>query len=152
LPLGALAGFGGALRVARDGSEEWTPAVWFGVALGVALGPVIYVSGVGRPRFDLINALIVAIVTAMSGTVVGMLAATGEGLWVRARKGKSRFATTVLGFIFAFVPAALLFVLLSMLFGRQFTGFQVASSILIGVPILCGSVTWAKGEGRRKVR
>ena len=146
LPLGALAGFAGALRIAREESEDWSAMVWIGVALGAGLGAAIYHFVVGQVRFDLMNVLIAAVATAMFGTVGGMLAATGEGLWRRASTGRSQFNTTVLGLLFAFVTASLLLVLVTMLFSRQLTVLQLAWSILIGVPILCGTLMWLRAD------
>jgi len=150
LPLGALAGFAGALHIAREECEDWSPMVWIGVALGAGMGVAIYDFVVGQVRFDLINVLIAAIATAMFGTVGGMLAATGEGLWRRASSGRSQFHTTVLGLLFAFVTASSLLVLAIMLFSRQLTVLQLAWSILIGVPILCGTLMWLRVAGNQK--
>jgi hypothetical protein len=108
LPPGALAGFAATLRIAREGNEDWSMIVWTGVALGVAVGPASCSfgvaqapSGVAQAPFDLMNMLIAAVVTAMFGTVGGMLAATGDGLWRRVSTGRSQFNTTVLGRLFA---------------------------------------------------
>jgi hypothetical protein len=157
LPLGALAGFAAALHIAREATEDWSMIVWIGVALGVALGPASYSFkvaqapfGVAQAPFDLMNVVVAALVTAMSGTVGGMLAATVEGLWRRASTGRSQFVSTVLGLLFAFVPVSLLLVVVTMLFSSHLTVLQFAWSILIGVPILCGTLTWLKGEEKQK--
>jgi hypothetical protein len=150
VPLGALAGLVCARQVAQDARENWSPIVWIGVVVGVALGPIMsYYVGMSQVKFDLMNVLIIAVATAMFGTVGGMLAATGEGIWRRATKGRSRFLATGLGLFFAFIPTVLMLVLATLLVSRQLTGFQLAWSILIGVPILCGFVTWLRRDGKQ---
>ena len=150
VPLGALAGLFGAILSARDEIEDWSAIVWIGVALGVAMGPVCYYCEASQLRSDLISALIVAIVTAMFGTVGGMLAATGEGLWRRASRGQSQSVATGLGLLFVFIPTSFVLVLVTMLISRQLTVFQLALLVLIEVPILCGSVTWLRLDGKQK--
>jgi hypothetical protein len=150
LPLGAIAGFAGAVRIAREESEDWSAIVWIGVALGVAMGPVCYYFEASQLRSDVISALIVAIVTAMFGTVGGMLAATGEGLWRRASRGQSQSVATGLGLLFVFISTSFVLVLVTVLISSQWTVFQLALLVLIGVPILCGSVMWLRRDGRQK--
>ena len=53
-----------------------------------------------------------------------------------------------LGLLFAFVPTLLLLGLATLLFSKQLTGFQLALSILIGVPILFGLLTWLRFDGK----
>jgi hypothetical protein len=147
VPLGALAGFAGAIRFAQEESEDWSPIVWIGVALGVALGPILsYYFGVGPVQSGWMNLLIIAVVTPMFGTIGGMVAATGEGIWRRARRGRSPVVATGLGLLFAFVPTLLLVVLATLLLSQQLTGYQLALSILVGVPILCVSAAWLRGD------
>jgi hypothetical protein len=140
--LGALAGFMAAMRIARAGGEDWSPVVWIGVASGVALGPLGYRLAVGQVRLDLVSMLLVAVVAAMSGTVGGMLAATGEGIWRRASGSRGKSPTTGFGLLLAFLALSSLFAMATLLLGGRWTGLQLAVSILIGVPILCGSVAW----------
>ena len=50
----------------------------------------------------------------------------------------------MLGLVFAFVTASLLLLLVITLIGRQWTMLQLAWSILLGVPIFCGTLMWLK--------
>ncbi len=147
-PLGAIAGFAGALRIAEVESEDWSLVVWIGVALGAAVGLASCHFNASQLRFDWISLLIVAVVTVTFGTVGGMTAAVGEGTWRRITRGRSQFATTVLGLVCASVVASLLLGLVTMLVSRQLTALQFAWSILIGIPILCGALMWLR-RGRR---
>src|SRR5436305_13428613 len=69
LPLGAIAGFAGALSIAREESEDWSAMGWIGIALGSGLGAASYSFGVGQVRVDLVKVLIAAVVTSRVGTV-----------------------------------------------------------------------------------
>src|SRR4051794_6704837 len=96
------------------------------------------------------SGLIIAAVAATCGTVGGMLAATGEGIWRRASMGRSRAVVTEIGLLFVFVTALFLLALATRLFSGQLTGFQLALSILIWVPILCGLAMWLSFEEKQK--
>jgi hypothetical protein len=150
LPLGGLAGIGAARVIASDESDDWGPFVWIGVAVGVSLGLASCYFGVSNLRFDVVGALIAVIATAMFGAIGGMLAAIGEGLWRRTRRGTSRLAAIGLAALCAFVAISMLCVLARMQFNKQLTGVQIALTLLIGAPILCGSTIWLRNGQRRQ--
>jgi len=146
LPLGAIAGFAAALRMVRDGLEDWSAFQWLGVALGIALGPMACSFGVSNLRLDLTGVLIVAVATAVCGTLGGLLATACEGLWRRASRDRSPFITAVLGLLFTFIPAMLLLIVVALLYRQQLTGLRLAWSILIGAPILWVSAIWLRRD------
>ena len=152
MPLGAVAGIAAARVIASDESDDWGPIVWIGVALGVAVGLASCYFGVSNLRFDLIGALIVVIGTAMFGAIGGLLAATAEGLWRRASRGRSLVVGIVLGLLFVFIASSLVLAMASMAFSSRLTGFQLAVAFLIGVPILCGLIAWLRYDGKRRRR
>jgi hypothetical protein len=150
MPLGAIAGLAVAARIAQEETRDWSPIVWIGVTLGVALGPIMsYQLGVHAIQFYSMNALIVALVAAALGTVGGMLAAAGEGMWRLASAGRSRFVATLLGLFFVMLTAISLLAAATPLLGKQLTATQLAWSLLIAVPILFGLLTWQKGGRSR---
>jgi hypothetical protein len=147
VPLGALAGFLAAIRVLQSEVEDWSPIVWIGVCLGVGLGLFISFSRLmGQLQTVATQLLLTAIVTAATGAVGGILAAAGEQIWVRATRGSYRLVAAVLGLLLALVPALCVLGVAALCFAGRITPLELALSILIGVPILCGLALWARFE------
>jgi hypothetical protein len=152
IPLGAILGIVAGARMLRDEQEDWSPIIWIGVALGAALGLFIsYREVVGQVQSDWLKVLLTVVVAATIGTMGGMLAAIGEGIWRRTSEGHSQVVRLGLRLLLALIPAVLLLGLATRLFSRQWTGYQVGLCILVGVPILCGVAAWFRVDENQPV-
>jgi len=86
--LGAFAGFGGAVRwIAQHESRIWSPLVWIGAALGVAVGLLVSFRSSGRLElwFWLVWAAFIVPACSAGG---GLLAGSGVAMFKRAMKSR----------------------------------------------------------------